>query len=186
MTMQSGTETTWRFDGMPRKAQLPRLSGADRAVAEWATIEEHERVLDLHCAEGALLAELTEKLRLRACGICESAEQAHALRGILSDADVLCARPVDIPWRDGAFDAVLSGASAQSYSDFEQVLDEVLRVLRPGGQFVISAPYSFDDASSPRALMRRMQKAGFRNVSWRTRRLNGVCIAWKRSPGDDL
>lgn len=185
MTMQSETQSVWRFGVLDQNERLPRLSGADKAVAEWATIEEHERVLDLHCAQGALLANLTEKLRLRACGICDTAEQAHALRGMLSDADVLCARPVDIPWRDGAFDAVISGTAAQNYMDFEQVLDEVLRVLRPGGQFVISAPYSFDDAFSPRTLMRKLQQAGFQNVSWRSRRLNGVCIAWKESIKDE-
>lgn len=157
-----------------------RLHGAERAVAAWVTLEEHERVLDLACGDGALLSVLAGKYRLRVCGICESAEQAHAVRGRLDEADVLAARPMDIPWRDNAFDAVLSAKSAFQYEDFDKVLEEIIRVLRPGGQLVLSAPFSLDEGSSPRNLMRRLQQAGFENVSWRMHRLNGVCIAWKR------
>ena len=93
MTMQSETQSVWRFGVLEQNERLPRLSGADKAVAEWATIEEHERVLDLHCAQGALLANLTDKLRLRACGICDTAEQAHALRGMRS---VECSSPAAV------------------------------------------------------------------------------------------
>ena len=156
------------------------LHGAERAVAAWVTLEEHERVLDLACGDGALLSVLAGKYRLRVCGICESAEQAHAVRSRLDEADVLAARPMDIPWRDNAFDAVLSAKSASQYEDFDKVLEEIVRVLRPGGQLVLSAPLSLDEGSSPRTLMRRLQQAGFENVSWRMHRLNGVCIAWKR------
>jgi SAM-dependent methyltransferase len=166
--------------GACSKERPPRMMGVMRAIAEWTTIEEHERVLDLACMDGALLAYLTGKYRLRACGVCDNPEHARAVRGLLPDADVLSARPIDIPWRDSAFDVVLSALSASSYDDFDRVLAEVLRVLRPGGQFVLSAPCAFDQSATPRSLMRRLQQTGFENVSWRMFRLNGVCIAWKK------
>ncbi len=157
------------------------LRRAERAVAAWVTLEEHERVLDLSCGDGALLSVLAEKYHLRVCGICETTEQAHAVRGRLDEADVLSARPMDIPWRDDAFDAVFSTRSARQYEDFDRVLDEVRRVLRPGGQFIMVAPLSWEESNSPRPLMRRLQQAGFDNVSWRMHLLTGVCIAWKRN-----
>lgn len=159
--------------------KAPRLKGAKRAVAEWLTVQEYEKVLDLSCDDGALLCFLKNKYRLTACGISESAEQAHCAREHVADADILAARPVDIPWHDGAFDTVFSAAPAGNYQDFDRVLSEVRRVLRKGGQLVISAPRAFSDECAPRAVMRQLQQAGFKNVSWRPFRLNGVCVAWK-------
>lgn len=157
----------------------PRLRGAKKAVAEWMTVQEYEKVLDLSCDDGALLCYLKSKYRLNACGICETAEQAHFVREKLTDADVLAARPVDIPWHDAAFDTVFSAASVGNYQDFERVLAEVRRVLKRGGQLVLSVPRLSSDGYAPRAVMRQLQQAGFRNVSWRPYRLNGVCVAWK-------
>ena len=162
-----------------RAVSAPRLKGAKRAVAEWLTVQEYEKVLDLSCDDGALLCWLKAKYRLTACGISESAEQAHFARERLSDADILAARPVDIPWHDAAFDTVFSAAPAGNYQDFERVLAEVRRVLRKGGQFVLSVPRLSSDGNAPRVMMRQLQQAGFQNVSWRPFRLSGVCVAWK-------
>ncbi len=164
------------------------LSPGMRAILAWATIEEHDRVLDLCCQEGALLENFSNKYRLRACGMCEYPEQARDVRARLPEADVIFARPDDIPWQDNAFDVVVCSLLPQS-ADLPRVFSETLCVLRPGGQFVLSAPtFSLqlfgagneDTKLNKRELMRSLQAAGFDEVSWRASGLQGVTVGWKR------
>ncbi len=84
------------------------LTGAMRAVMNWATLEEHDCVLDLNCHDGALLNSLNKRLRLNTCGLCPSREKTRLVREANDDSDIVYAQPHDIPWRNDAFDCVLS------------------------------------------------------------------------------
>ena len=177
--MQTRMETAWQMDDSFARPAHP--FGAKRAVAQWVTLDEHEKILDLNCTDAALLSYFRAKYHVHACGICENPQKAHHVNEILPEADVLSGRPADIPWRDNSFDSVVSALSARGYDDFDSVLAEIKRVLRPGGQFVLSAPVSMNQNLSPRSVMRRLQQAGFENVSWRMSGFSGVCIAWKKT-----
>ena len=158
-----------------------RLTAAMRACAAWTAIEEHDKILDMACGNGALLAHLNEQFRLTLCGMSDSPEQARAVREQLEDADVIYARMEDIPWRDNTFDAVLLPGSIRG--DPGKALDEALRVLRPGGQFVMSCPIFHvrgEGDMNRREIMRTMQEVGFQEVSFRTSGLTGVIIGWKQ------
>ena len=84
-----------------------RISLSLRACAAWAVLEEHDKVLDLCCGDGLLLTYLNQRMRLNLCGLCETPEQARAVRETLTDVDVISGRMDDIPWRDMTFNAVL-------------------------------------------------------------------------------
>ena len=163
----------------------PRLTAAMRACVSWAALEEHDKVLDMACGSGALLNYLNQRQRLTLCGICGAADQARTVSEQLGGADVMAARMEDIPWRDDTFHAVLLPSSPRG--DVRRVLDEALRVLRPGGQFVMAAPmlpFRGEGETSRRELMRVMQEAGYRDVSFRSGWLSGVLIGWKPSEID--
>ena len=161
-----------------------RLSLSMRACAAWAAIEEHDKVLDMACGQGALLAHLNNQYRITACGMCETPDQARIVREKLENADVVPGRMEDIPWRDGSFHVVmLSGALR---GDVQRILDEALRVLHAGGQFVMSAPLirsHGENDLSKREIMRLMQEVGFEEVSFRAAGLAGVIIGWKKAEG---
>ena len=82
------------------------LRGAQKALAQWAIVDDYNNILDLSCQDTRLLRFLSQKYSLRACGIADDPEHARALRLELPDAEIFCARKEDIPWRDQAFDAV--------------------------------------------------------------------------------
>lgn len=169
-----------------QSAEIPRparMDSAMRAVADWATLEEHDSVLDLFCSNGALLSSLSKNLKLHVCGICSNPVDAPFIRRQLSDADIVYAQPSDIPWRDGAFDAVL-GSRCLDYSEVSSVLREAMRVLKPGGQIVLATKlFSGKSENSPdkKSLMRMMEQEGFESVSWRFSGLHGVAVGWKNN-----
>ena len=167
--------------------KVPRMDFSQRAAMKWATIEERDRVLDMDCGNGALLHMLTQQYRVDACGLCPGARQARSIRDLLPEVDVMNAQPGDIPFRSASFDAVLitrrTGKNCQ-----QNALGEILRVLRPGGQVVIACKgmkalrnliMDGDMEMDKRELMRALQQAGFREVSWRSAGLLGIVIAWK-------
>lgn len=161
-----------------------RLNAPMRACAAWAAVEEHDRILDMACGQGALLARLNDQYRVTVCGMCDTPDQARSVRERLGDADVVPGRMEDIPWRDGSFHVVL--LSAPLRGDARRILDEALRVMHSGGQFVMAVPLlrsRIEGELSRRELMRLMQEAGFQEVSFRSAGLAGVIIGWKQAEG---
>lgn len=160
-----------------------RLTAQARACAGWATLEEHDKVLDMACSDGGLLRRLGENCRLTLCGMCESPDQARNVREALGEADVISSRVDDIPWRDGTFNAVILPAVLRG-EDFRRALGEVRRVLKAGGQFVLAAPmrlFRGEDGLTRRETMRLLQENGFREVSFRAGFPCGVIIGWKKT-----
>jgi ubiquinone/menaquinone biosynthesis C-methylase UbiE len=57
-------------------------------------------------------------------------------RSLASPASLVRARAESLPFPDNSVDAVLSTLVLCSVGKLDQVLDEVLRVLKPGGRFI--------------------------------------------------
>ncbi len=162
-----------------------RLNAAMRACTAWAAIEEHDKVLDMACGDGQMLSRLNDQLRLTLCGMCETADQARCVSEILGGADVIPARMEDIPWRDETFDVILLSAALRG--ETRRVFSEVMRTLRPGGQFVMASPllsHRSEGEISRREIMRLMQETGFREVSYRVTSLCGAIVGWKKGKLD--
>ena len=162
-----------------------RLNAAMRACIAWAAVEEHDQILDMACGDGQMLSRLNDQLRLTLCGMCETPDQARCVSEMLGGADVIPARMEDIPWRDDTFDVILLSAALRG--EPRRVLSEVLRTLRPGGQFVMaSSVFSRrgEGEFSRREIMRLMQETGFREVSYRITGLCGAVVGWKKGKID--
>ena len=162
-----------------------RLNAAMRACIAWATVEEHDKILDMACGDGQMLSQMNDQLRLTLCGMCETADQARCVSEMLGGADVIPGRMEDIPWRDNTFDIVLLSTALRG--DIRRVLSEVIRTLRPGGQFVMASRRFFHHGEgelSRREIMRTMQEAGFGEVSYRATGLCGAIVGWKKGKID--
>lgn len=99
-----------------------------------------ERVLQVDCGPGVLAALLTEKgARVVATELSgEGARRAHA-RGIaIARADLDGGG--GLPFPDASFEAVVCDSRMEHGIDFNHYLDECVRVLKPGGRFVLSVP----------------------------------------------
>lgn len=134
---------------------------ADNVLVQWLTgnrrrydlavsmagVKLGERFVQLGCGDGGLLAALGAKVGYtgRACGVDDDAsvarraEQAVESAGVL--AEVSASSYARLPYDDEAFDLAVVWRAGALASDpaFGAALDEVRRVLRPGGRCLVVA-----------------------------------------------
>ena len=181
-------------------AAKARLTPAMHALAQWAAIDAGDKVLDIACGNGALLRMISKQIECNLCGIASSVEQYRSVRAMLPDADILFAQPEDIPWRENSFDVVMCGLPFYAMEDPAKVLKEALRVLKPGGQFLLATTWypaplrqlyncfsgRWEDTQTPvlfgkHEMLATLEAVGFRNVTWRAADMRvGITIGWKK------
>jgi SAM-dependent methyltransferase len=98
------------------------------------------RVLDLGCRTGAVTQHFLPGNEVVGLDIDASALERAAVRGI---APVRASAEEPLPFESGSFDVVVAGELLEHVRSPEEVVDEVIRVLRPGGRFVGSVPNAF-------------------------------------------
>jgi SAM-dependent methyltransferase len=126
-----------------------------------------------------------------------------ALQGAVGDVR-------DLPFRDASFDAIYSMGTIEHFDETERAVDEIARVLKPGGRAIVGVPnrydpflrplfatllqaaglygYGYEKSYSRRALKRMLEKAGLHVVAETAilfipgwlRMLDLACHAWCR------
>jgi len=105
-----------------------------------ARIEPGERVLEVDCGPGVLAARMRDERGAIVMGTDLSivaVERARA-KGIPAVQVDLDSEP--LPFEDDSFDTVVSNSAIEHRFFFDRSLDECIRVLRPGGKFIICLP----------------------------------------------
>jgi ubiquinone/menaquinone biosynthesis C-methylase UbiE len=177
-----------------------RLSQQQRAMIDWAKVDDHQAILDTNCGDGRLLAHYVQHYTLRACGMVYDADQQLEADSRLDhQAEILRAARTDIPWRNDSFHATFVAGPAISQPEMLLFLKEVHRVLLPKGQLlaafpciplitrlgikgfkspansIINAPYTF---------MEQLEVCGFTDISMRVTRMKfATIIAYKEHRG---
>jgi SAM-dependent methyltransferase len=106
-----------------------------------------ERALDLGCGDGRLTAEL-DASELSAADV--SAVALARARPRLPKARIV-ALEVDspLPFEDGEFQLVLCAETIEHVRDVQLFLSEIRRVLRPGGELVLTTPANLPFGPTP-------------------------------------
>ncbi len=127
-----------------------RLYPVQPATAVWRAVEigalldvgiPEGRGLDLGCGDGKLTALICDRTGpRRLVGIdLDPLETQAAERSGLYEA-VHCGPAHRVPENDQSFDFVISNSVIEHIPELEPVLQEVTRVLRPGGRFLFTVP----------------------------------------------
>jgi SAM-dependent methyltransferase len=93
--------------------------------------------LDAACGTGRLTPHLVERGH-QVIGVDQSAEMLAIARQRLPEVTFRLGDLHDLPVGDGAVDVVLCGLALAHVPDLRPVMDELARVLRPGGHLLIS------------------------------------------------
>jgi len=154
----------WFFDAWSRIYDLPPVQMATYRPVHNAVLgalreRRCRRLLDLGCGTGLFAARLRRELpALRVVGCDFSAgmlRQAHARSDAVPWVQGDAGR---LPFRDGAFDAIVSTEAFHWFPDQKAALAECWRVLAPGGRLLLAL------VNTPVALVSDVMHLGSRLV----------------------
>lgn len=101
-----------------------------------------ERILDLGSGTGYFADKISAEGGITVCvDICADNLLSIRKRGSI-DLSLLNASAEQLPLKDGSFDQVLCSEVVEHIQDEGRVLDEIARILRPGGVLVLTVPCS--------------------------------------------
>lgn len=107
----------------------------ERLIA-WAAPTPEARILDLACGTGDLSALLAERVpKGQVVGVDVSDAMLGRARRKVPGVPFVLADAGHLPFPDTHFDLVTCGFAGRWFGDWEAVLGEVWRILRPGGCF---------------------------------------------------
>lgn len=133
--LQTSRDILWQH-----RRQLPAFRALIRAIEHRLLLElgplPHP-LLDIGCGDGHF-AEATIKQAEVGIDIAHASLVEAKKRDVYGHLDVASAW--NIPYRSGAFAAVLANCAVEHMPKLDQVFSEVARVLRPAGQFILSVP----------------------------------------------
>jgi SAM-dependent methyltransferase len=119
---------------------------------------QYERALEIGYGAGAVLLALAPAVReLHGIDLDALHEPVTALlaqRGF--SAKLAQGNVYDLPYDDDSFDLIVCFSVFEHLHEFERALSQVVRVLRPGGQFLLGMP-----------AVNRMMEAGFRAIGFK-------------------
>ena len=180
----------WAEEGEGAKMERHHLDITQKTM-RLMDLRQGERVLDLGCGSGwatQLLARVVGEGPQgfgQVVGIDISDEmvrQASAQSGEIANIKFVVGSAAQIPWEENYFDKVLSVESFYYYPDQERALDELFRVMAPGGRVFIlinlyqDNPYSLQwvpklkvpvHVRSAAEYLEMLKKHGFEKVEYR-------------------
>jgi demethylmenaquinone methyltransferase / 2-methoxy-6-polyprenyl-1,4-benzoquinol methylase len=113
-----------------------------RRTADLAGLSQGERALDVATGTGDLALELAA--RVGPTGQVVGSDFSERMLGLARDkAQGLgsvrfeVGNALDLPYEDDSFDAATVGFGARNFSDLRRGLEEMVRVVRPGGRVVV-------------------------------------------------
>ena len=170
------------YSGIKGKLIIILMNQIHRYVHKWLVkkmdIKQNDRVLDIGCGGGTLLALMAEKTNEKVCGIDYSSDMVLAAvkknRKSVSSGhvEVIKASVSQMPFSNDLFSVITSFETIQFWPDISNDILEVKRVLKEGGKFYImnrlpeegSKWYDFSQFRVPDDYRTALEKAGFSNI----------------------
>ena len=148
------------YPGGARKDHVQAQVDMIDAVLEWSGVGRDggaapARVLDVGCGIGGSTRHIARKYGAEGVGITLSPVQA-ARAGALADAQGLgdkvqfqVADALNMPFADDSFDLVWACESGEHMPDKEKYVQEMARVLKPGGRIAIATWCQREEGDKP-------------------------------------
>ena len=163
---------------------------ATREIGKLADLQPGTEILDLGCGIGGAARTLMAEFGCHVTGVdlieeyIETARILNTRIGINGKIQFEQSNAMDLPFDDDSFDVVFSQHITMNIENKTRLVEEVRRVLRPGGQFVLyeicagsvatpyfPLPWAGDSAINylvePHAFRQMLEEMGFKTIEWR-------------------
>src|SRR5690242_14013918 len=123
---------------------------ATLALAQLADVGPEDRVLDVGAGTGGPARALSSLYGARVTALdatprfCRAAEVLTSGAGLADRIEIVCADALEMPFPDASFDLVWTQAVSQNICDKRRFIDELARVVAPGGRVAL-----FEIAAGP-------------------------------------
>lgn len=140
------------YDNLNRMISLGTDQGWRRKVLKMVSEEQPETILDIATGTGDLAILLSKSNAKKITGLDLSAGMLEVgkkkIKALNLDnrIEMIQGDSENLPFADNSFDAITVGFGIRNFENLEKGLSEILRVLKPGGIFVIletSVPTKF-------------------------------------------
>ncbi|MFJ9035959.1 class I SAM-dependent methyltransferase [Streptomyces sp. NPDC102406] len=137
----TGLRDFYEDPAVPVSSGAPRTLRQTRTLAAALAGTRHATVLDVGCGDGSAAAVAARLLPgHRLVGVDWSQDALRRAAGRLPDVVRGELSGYGLPFQDAAVDAVLLSEVIEHLVDPDAALDELHRVLRPGGHLMLSTP----------------------------------------------
>lgn len=109
---------------------------------QFCKISEKDAVLDLGCGWGATVDYLYKSHHVRAVGIDPSEKLLEVSKSEYEHLDLILGRGENLPFEDKSFNCVFAECTLSLMDDLNSCINEVFRVLKEHGWFVITDVYA--------------------------------------------
>ncbi|MBS7528436.1 class I SAM-dependent methyltransferase [Fusibacter paucivorans] len=113
-----------------------------------ASLSKCAAILDLGCGVGTTVNHMISQYGYRAVGIDASEKMIEKGRAKYANCQLDIGSAEALPYGDGQFDAVITECALSTFENFEGVLREIMRILRPGGSILLSDIYAKSEVPS--------------------------------------
>lgn len=138
--MKKKEKYTDKFVGITPK-EYKELGDRHKKVLEIFSRHKFDKILDVGCGDGNFTKLIAKACRAKEVYGIDVSERAikiaknNGIKAFKVDVD-----EENLPFRDNYFDAVYAGAIIEHLFDPDHFLDEIYRVLKPGGLLVLDTP----------------------------------------------
>ncbi|MDQ3239479.1 MAG: methyltransferase domain-containing protein [bacterium] len=112
-------------------------------------LNSESKILDIGCAHGLLLQRINKTFNTRGVGVDISNNLINKARKEDTINDYVLTDATKLPFPDNSFDLVLSFDNLEHIQEYQKVMQEIVRVLKPEGKLLLNTinknnKYTFD------------------------------------------